>query len=151
MMYNRTMKTCSLCHIEKPLSQFYKDSSLPKGYRSKCKGCYNKATYRTRLRKQAIAKGTMQKIPREGLEKSIKALQDLYRTFEDRSMSELYGATKLHGAAQHNPRGVMFRRTTTGLIWCDLATPQGNFSMGLHNRSLEAICAFLIQHNLEVI
>ena len=32
-------KICSRCHLEKPLSQFNKDSSLKSGFASYCKAC----------------------------------------------------------------------------------------------------------------
>lgn len=35
-------KVCNSCNLNKPLSNFYKDSSLKCGYRGKCKECTNK-------------------------------------------------------------------------------------------------------------
>lgn len=36
------VKTCTKCEQEKPLSDFYKHSGFPDGYRSRCKGCHVK-------------------------------------------------------------------------------------------------------------
>ena len=33
------MKTCIKCDETKPLTEFYKDSNVPDGYRSDCKTC----------------------------------------------------------------------------------------------------------------
>ena len=37
-------KRCSTCHVEKPLSEFFRDKSRPGGHHSRCKQCY--AAYR---------------------------------------------------------------------------------------------------------
>ena len=37
-------KICNKCHVEKPLTEFYKDTSLKCGYRGQCKLCVNPGT-----------------------------------------------------------------------------------------------------------
>ncbi len=36
---NFVTQTCSVCGIEKPLSEFHRDTSKPTGHRSRCKDC----------------------------------------------------------------------------------------------------------------
>jgi hypothetical protein len=47
-------KKCNTCHIEQDLSKFYKDSSLPGGYKHRCKLCTR--SYTTELYKKTGAK-----------------------------------------------------------------------------------------------
>ncbi len=50
------MKPCTRCNINKPLSEFYKDSRARDGAQSACKKCFNISTEEVKLRKQAYLK-----------------------------------------------------------------------------------------------
>jgi len=44
-------KTCNVCGIEKPITEFYKHPTTKDGYKSKCKICYNGKIYRPKAKK----------------------------------------------------------------------------------------------------
>lgn len=48
------MKTCSICHIQKPLHEFYVDANRNDGRKGHCKGCHN-ARYRKKTAKRRCA------------------------------------------------------------------------------------------------
>ena len=43
------MKICTKCGIEKPLSEYYKNSSQKSGLQSKCKPCHEKVKMKSRV------------------------------------------------------------------------------------------------------
>ncbi len=43
------MKKCTKCGIEKPLSEYYKNSSQKSGLQSKCKPCHEKSKIKSKL------------------------------------------------------------------------------------------------------
>lgn len=60
------LKTCSACSASKELSEFYKDSRNPNGYRAQCKICYGKI-YPFRTNEKSKIAGRKSKKSRKGV------------------------------------------------------------------------------------
>jgi len=51
------MKTCCKCHVPKPFSSYFKDSSRKDGYYHTCKECYSATRYPNKIKRKATRPG----------------------------------------------------------------------------------------------
>lgn len=146
------MKKCSQCHIQKPLTEFYKDSSVKSGYRSACKKCWARQNYRLKKARETRQASPVTEDLGPVPEASYRALQNHIRAFLDLNQEERTIPTQLRGAPIPNKEGVILRRARdTVYVTMDTPRKKGRRTRPLHHETPRSICEYLWGHGIEVL
>lgn len=137
-------KTCTRCHIEKPLEEFYKDSHAKDGRTSACKPCRSRQVSRAESRRLRRSQGKVLEERPELLEHNLETLQRIIE-LEERPLNIGF-STQLIGAIEPFERGLVIR---DGMAYIE--TVHGRTSKDLKTTTIKALARFLENHRLKII
>ncbi len=152
-----TDKRCSRCGQTKTISAFYTDATRPTGFRSACKPCYNRFTYRRSKRRKFLTDmhlDTCGPFPKDLALTNLKRITEAWKMFRHGHVHSMHIAWKLENAYTANSKGLEFRRPTSDptRVILDFHSPKGDlFHFTLHNTTPAKMADFISGFNVEII